>query len=60
MALGAQSKSLRYFGPVQIPKKKTFFDYFSSISWRLCAGIKCGKVVIFGLSTGTKSEKLNF
>jgi hypothetical protein len=44
------------FGPVQIPKK-TYFEYFSSISWGLCTGIKGEKVVIFGLSTGTKTEK---
>jgi hypothetical protein len=32
----------------------------TSISWGLCTGTKCGKVVLFGFSTGTKSEILNF
>jgi hypothetical protein len=40
--------------------KKTFFEFFSSISWGLCTGIKGEKVVLFGFSTGTKTEKLNF
>jgi hypothetical protein len=47
------------FGTVQIPKKNFFF-IFSSISWSLCTGTKDKKVVLFGFSTGTKSEKLNF
>jgi hypothetical protein len=25
----------------------------------MCTGTNCGKVVLYGLSTGTKSEKLN-
>jgi hypothetical protein len=37
--------------------KKIFFEFFSSISWGLCAGTKCEKVVLFGFwSTGTKGE----
>jgi hypothetical protein len=39
--------------------KKTFFEFFSSISWGLCTGTKGEKGVLFGFSTGTKSEKLN-
>jgi hypothetical protein len=42
------------------PRKNTFFEIFSSISWGLCTGTKCEKVVLFGFSTGTQSEKLNF
>jgi hypothetical protein len=41
------------------PKKK-FFAFFSSISWGLCTGTKGEKVVLFGFSTGTNTEKLNF
>jgi hypothetical protein len=37
---------------------KTFFEFFSSISWGLCTGTKGQKVVLFGFDTGTKSEKL--
>jgi hypothetical protein len=40
--------------------KKAFSEFFSSISWGLCTGIKCEKVILFGFSTGTKSEKLDF
>ena len=43
----------KVFGQVQIYKK-------TSISWGLCTGTKCGKVVLFGFSTGTMSEILNF
>jgi hypothetical protein len=40
--------------------KRTFIEFFSSISWGLCTGTKCEKVVLFGFSTGTKGEKFNF
>ncbi len=40
--------------------KKTVFEFFSSISWGLCTGTKCEKVVLMGFSTGTRSEKFNF
>jgi hypothetical protein len=40
--------------------KKFFFEFFSSISWGLCTGIKGKKLVLFGFSIGTKGEKLNF
>jgi hypothetical protein len=36
------------------------FKFLSSISWGLCTGIKGKKEVLFGLSTGTKSDKLQF
>jgi hypothetical protein len=45
----------RYLDRYKYPKK-TFFDFFSSISWGLCTGTKGEKVVIFGFSTGTKCE----
>jgi hypothetical protein len=45
----------KVFGPAQI-SKKTFSEFFSSISWVLCIGTKCEKVVLFGFSTGTKIE----
>jgi hypothetical protein len=45
----------KVFGPVQIPKK-TFFEFFSSISRGLSTGTKGEKEVLFGFSTGTKSE----
>jgi hypothetical protein len=35
---------------------KNSFGFFSSISWGLCTGTKCEKVVLFGFNTGTKSE----
>jgi hypothetical protein len=43
------------FAPVQI-SKKTFFEYFSLISWVLCTVTKFEKVVLSGFSTGTKME----
>jgi TRAP-type mannitol/chloroaromatic compound transport system permease large subunit len=45
----------KVFEPVQI-SKKNFFELFSSIFWGICTGTKGGKVVLFGLSTGTKYE----
>jgi hypothetical protein len=35
-------------------------NFFSSIFRVLCTGTKGQKVVLFGFSTGIKSEKLNF
>jgi hypothetical protein len=48
-----QNFSKSFLG-LKIPK---ILEFFSTISWRLCAGTECEKVV---LSTGIKSEKLNF
>jgi hypothetical protein len=39
---------------------KSFFGFFSSISWGLCTSTKCEKVILFGFSTDTKSKKFNF
>jgi hypothetical protein len=44
-------------GRLKYPKK-LFFEFFSSISWDLCTGIKGEKMLLFGFCTGTKSEKL--
>jgi hypothetical protein len=38
-------------------QKKLFLNFFSLISWRLCTSTKGEKVVLFGLSTGTKSPR---
>jgi hypothetical protein len=46
---------IRYLDRYKYPKK-TFFEFFSSISWGLCTGTKGEKVVLFGFSTGTKDE----
>jgi hypothetical protein len=40
--------------------KKTFLEFLPSISRGLCTGPKGEKVVLFGFSAGTKSEKLKF
>jgi hypothetical protein len=50
---------IRYLDRYKYPKK-TLFEFFTSISCGLCTGTKGEKVVIFGSSTGTKSEKSNF
>jgi hypothetical protein len=36
--------------------KKTFFEYFTSISWGLCIGTKGEKLLLFGFNTGTKGK----
>jgi hypothetical protein len=50
------SSEIKVLRPVEIHK----FELFSSISWGLCNGTKGEKVLLFGFSTGSKSEKLNF
>ena len=45
----------KVFGPIII-SKKTFFEFFSSISWGLSTGIKCEKAVLFR-SGNYKGEK---
>jgi hypothetical protein len=43
----------KVFGPVQIPKKKRFFEFFSSISWGNCTGTKKGFRIL-------EEKKFNF
>jgi hypothetical protein len=43
----------KVFGPVQIPKKNFIWILVDFVP------VLCEKVVIFGFSAGTKSEKLN-
>jgi hypothetical protein len=50
---------IRYLDRYKYPKK-TFFEFFSSISWGLSTGTNGEKVVLFGFSTGNKSEKIKF
>ena len=40
--------------------QKEFFEFFPSVSWGLCDGIKGEKIVLFGFCTGTKSEIRTF
>jgi hypothetical protein len=41
-------------------QKKLFLNFFLRFLGGLCTDTKCEKVVLFGFSTGTESEKLKF
>jgi hypothetical protein len=53
------SPKIRYLDQENKYPKRSFFEFFSSISWRLCTGTEVEKAVLFGLGTATKGEKLN-